>query len=126
MKGKYNHHGPLVGNEGTAFRVWAPERRRIELVLVDSDGREQRALPLSRDEAGYFSEHVANVSDGALYFYRIDDDPKKYPDPASNFQPQGVHGPSQVIDHRRFEWSDGDWPGVKMPGQLIYEFHIGA
>ena len=51
---------------------------------------------------------------------------KLYPDPASHFQPQGVHGPSQVIDHRRFAWSDDDWPGVKLPGQVIYELHIGT
>src|SRR6478609_494788 len=109
MKGKYNHHGPLVDDRGTAFRVWAPERKRIELVLVDSEGREQRSVSLHRDAAGYFSEHVADVAEGALYSYRIDDDPKTYPDPASNFQPQGVHGPSQVINHRRFAWTDRDW-----------------
>jgi maltooligosyltrehalose trehalohydrolase len=126
MKGKYNHHGPLVGETGTAFRVWAPERKRIDLVFVDSEGREKRTVPLSRDADGYFSGHVADVNEGTLYFYRIDDDAKKYPDPASNFQPQGVHGPSQVIDHRAFEWSDHDWPGVKMPGQVIYELHVGA
>ncbi len=126
MKGKYNHHGPLVDDRGTVFRVWAPERKRIELVLVDSEGREQRSVSLHRDAAGYFSEHVADVAEGALYSYRIDDDPKTYPDPASNFQPQGVHGPSQVINHRRFAWTDRDWAGVKMPGQVIYELHIGA
>src|SRR4051812_7288510 len=93
MTSKFSHHGPLVGNTGTAFRVWAPERKRIDLVLVGSDGRERRKVALSRDADGYFSEHVADVTEGALYFYRIGDDPKKYPDPASNFQPQGVHGP---------------------------------
>src|SRR5690242_46533 len=99
MKPKYSHHGPLVDDEGTTFRVWAPERKRIELVLVDANGREQRKLPLNRDADGYFSGHVAGIAEGALYFYRVDSDPKNYPDPASNSQPQGVHGPSQVIDH---------------------------
>lgn len=126
MKGKYKHCGPLVDDEGTAFRVWAPERKRIELVLIDSDGHGQRMLPLNRDADGYFSAHAAKVTADALYFYRIDNDAKNYPDPASNFQPLGVHGPSQVIDHRRFNWSVHDWPGVKMPGQVIYELHIGT
>src|SRR6476660_4624917 len=125
-KAKFNHHGPLIGESGTAFRVWAPERKRIELVLVDSDCREQQTVPLSRDADGYFSKHVEGVAAGALYYYRIDADSRNYPDPASNFQPQGVHGPSQVIDHRQFAWTDQNWPGVKMRGQIIYELHIGA
>jgi maltooligosyltrehalose trehalohydrolase len=125
-KAKHSHHGPLVDDTGTAFRVWAPEHKRIDVVLVDSNGNEQRKEPLSRDSEGYFSGHVADVTDGALYFYRIDGDSKNYPDPASNFQPQGVHGPSQVIDHRSFAWSDQNWPGVRMRGQVIYEMHIGA
>ena len=126
MKATYNHHGPLVDTAGTAFRVWAPERQRVELVLVDSGGRELQTVRLRRDSDGFFAEHIAGVSEGALYFYRIDDDPKNYPDPASNFQPRGVHGPSEVINHREFAWTDGSWPGVKIAGQVIYELHIGA
>ena len=126
LQGKYTHHGALVDEKGTTFRVWAPERQRIELVIVDSECREQRTLPLVRDSEGYYSAHAANVNAGALYFYRIDDDPRKYPDPASNFQPRGVHGPSQVVDHGQFAWSDQEWPGVKMRGQVIYELHIGT
>src|SRR6476661_9607487 len=126
MNSKRSHHGPLVDDIGTAFRVWAPERRRIDVVLVDPNGREQRKVPLSRGADGYFSEHLTDVGDGAFYFYQVDGDPRNYPDPASNFQPQGVHGPSQVIDHRRFAWSDHQWPGVQMRGQVIYEMHIGA
>src|SRR5215831_11953745 len=118
MKPKYSHHGPLVGDEGTAFRVWAPEHKRVDLVLVESDGRERQKLPLERGDDGYFTEHVVDVSEGALYFYQIDGSPRNFPDPASNYQPQGVHGPSQVIDHRHFDWTDCGWPGVKMKGQV--------
>ncbi len=123
---KQSHHGPVVNDEGTTFRVWAPDRRRIELVLIDSHGREERRLPLSREPDGYFSGHLADVADGALYFYQLDGDAKNFPDPASHFQPQGVHGPSQVVDHSRFPWTDDEWPGVKLLGQIIYELHIGA
>jgi maltooligosyltrehalose trehalohydrolase len=126
MKPKYSHHGPLVGDENTVFRVWAPEHKRIDLVLVDPNGRQRRKLPLERGDDGYFIEHVADAGAGTLYFYQIDGHPRNFPDPASNDQPQGVHGPSQVIDHRRFDWTDRQWPGVTIKGQVIYELHIGA
>lgn len=126
IKPKYNHHGPLLNEEGTTFRVWAPDHERIDLVLVESDGRERQKKPLERGEDGYFTAHVSDVGEGALYFYQIDGNAQKFPDPASNYQPQGVHGPSQVIDHRRFHWTDRKWPGVNIKGQVIYELHIGA
>jgi maltooligosyltrehalose trehalohydrolase len=95
-------------------------------VLVEPNGRPRREIELAPDGDGYFSVRLEDARDGDLYFYRLDDDSKLYPDPASHFQPQGVHGPSQVIDHRRFLWTDDDWPGPKLLGQVIYELHIGA
>jgi maltooligosyltrehalose trehalohydrolase len=61
-----------------------------------------------------------------LYWLKVDDESKRYPDPASRFQPQGVHGPSQVVDWRRYSWADEAWRGVKLPGQVLYELHVGA
>jgi maltooligosyltrehalose trehalohydrolase len=118
--------GATVVEQGVRFRVWAPERKSIELVLVGPAGREQRRIPLNCDEEGYFSTTVADARHGDLYFYQVDDEEKLYPDPASNFQPQGVHGPSQVFDHRRFEWTDDTWQGVRLKGQVVYELHIGT
>jgi maltooligosyltrehalose trehalohydrolase len=118
--------GATLRQDGAIFRVWAPERKKLHLVLVEPDGRERRKVRLQRDSQGVFFGEVGDVKHGALYFYQVDDDAKLYPDPASHFQPQGVHGPSQVIDHDRFPWSDVDWPGPPLLGQVIYELHIGT
>jgi maltooligosyltrehalose trehalohydrolase len=115
----------FTGDAG-CFRVWAPERKRVRLVFVEPNGRQRREIDLHRDPDGFFNAQVRDVRNGDLYLYRVDDDPKLYPDPASHFQPQGVHGPSQVVDHRRFRWSDDCWPGVTLLGQVLYELHIGT
>jgi maltooligosyltrehalose trehalohydrolase len=125
-KQERKHFGAALSDDGAVFHVWAPERREIHVVFVDSECCEQRRVRLRRDSDGFFSATVAEVEDGNLYFYQIDDDPKLYPDPASHFQPQGVHGPSQIVDHRRFDWADDDWPGPRLKGQVIYELHIGT
>jgi maltooligosyltrehalose trehalohydrolase len=115
-----------TNDRGVYFRVWAPTRKAVEVVLVTSDGREIRRQQLESAIDGFFSAQVADATHGNLYYYRFADDPKLYPDPASRFQPQGVHGPSQVIDPKRFAWSDGAWPGVELKGQVLYELHIGT
>lgn len=119
-------HGPTIGADGTTFRVWAPEHQSVDLVLVDSHGHGQRRIALTRDSCGYFGKDVDDITDGALYFYQLDGDAKNYPDPASHFQPQGVFGPSQLVDHRRFEWTDRNWQGVQLRGQVLYELHVGT
>jgi maltooligosyltrehalose trehalohydrolase len=108
------------------FRVWAPGRKRIQLVFVAPDGAELRTLDMRREEDGYFATTIREVQHNDLYFYRVDDDPKRYPDPASRFQPQGVLGPSQVVDRRRFDWADDVWAGPVLKGQVLYELHIGT
>jgi maltooligosyltrehalose trehalohydrolase len=118
--------GADVTDRGTHFRVWAPERKTIELVLVDPAGKELGRHRLEPRSDGYFSVLIAGTGHGSLYFFQFGDDPKKYPDSASRFQPQGVHGPSQVIDPSRFTWHDKDWPGVTLAGQVLYELHIGT
>src|SRR5687767_6824289 len=62
---------------------------------------------------------------GAQYLYRINGDEER-PDPASHFQPLGVHGPSAVVAHDEFAWSDGGWTGVPQEELVIYELHTGA
>jgi maltooligosyltrehalose trehalohydrolase len=118
--------GALFTDAGVQFRVWAPERKVVRLVLVEPSGRPRREIDLVQDSDGVFNTQLADVRDGDLYLYRLDDDPKLYPDPASHFQPQGVHGPSQVVDHRRFHWTDKSWRGAELLGQVIYELHVGA
>lgn len=118
--------GAHASNSLINFRVWAPEREMVRLVLVEPSGRVRREIPLPKDEEGFFNAALDDVRHGDLYLYRVEDDPKLYPDPASHYQPQGVHGPSQVIDHRRFRWTDDAWQGCELRGQVIYEMHVGA
>ncbi|HEX4415440.1 MAG TPA: malto-oligosyltrehalose trehalohydrolase, partial [Lacipirellulaceae bacterium] len=118
--------GATIADGGVHFRVWAPERNSVSLVLVDSDGRELRTTKLDRAGGGFLHTFMNAVGPNALYFYRLDDDSYKYPDPASHFQPHGVFGPSQVVDHSKFQWTDDNWRGVKLAGQVMYELHVGT
>jgi maltooligosyltrehalose trehalohydrolase len=106
---------------GVHFRVWAPARRRVEVVL-ETEGI---TVPLEPEGNGYFSGRVGQARVGSLYRYRLDGG-QPYPDPASRFQPEGPHGPSQVIDSDTFTWTDENWNGVSLPGQVLYEMHLGT
>jgi maltooligosyltrehalose trehalohydrolase len=68
---------------------------------------------------------VPDVEPGAAYVYRLGDSVER-PDPASHYQPDGVHGPSRVVNHRRFERSDVSWGGVPRDKMVIYEMHVGS
>jgi len=70
---------------------------------------------------GYFSGHVTGAGARFRYRFRLDDDETLYPDPASRFQPDGPHGPSEVIDPSGFRWTDSDWRGASLQGQVLYE-----
>ncbi len=104
---------------GAHFRVWAPRRRSVEVVL--EGGR----TPLSAEDGGFFSGTVREAGAGALYRYRLDEG-ESFPDPASRFQPEGPHGPSQVIDPAAYRWQDAGWKGLALPGQVLYEMHVGT
>ncbi|MGH9839675.1 MAG: malto-oligosyltrehalose trehalohydrolase [Blastocatellia bacterium] len=108
---------------GVHFRVWAPRRRNVEVVF---DGLENLNFALPAEAAGYFSGAAAKASAGARYRFRLDNDERLYPDPASRFQPEGPHGPSQVVAPRDFTWTDQKWSGVSLKGLVIYEMHIGT
>ncbi|HEX7019208.1 MAG TPA: alpha-amylase family glycosyl hydrolase, partial [Gemmatimonadaceae bacterium] len=118
--------GVEVSPAGTPHaRVWAPARRRVDVIVENPDGSPAAEISLERDGGGYFSGGLNGVNAGARYRYRLDGG-SRLPDPASRFQPDGPHGPSQIVDPRAFAWSDGDWPGVSRRGQVIYELHIGT
>ncbi|HEX9941616.1 MAG TPA: malto-oligosyltrehalose trehalohydrolase [Thermoanaerobaculia bacterium] len=116
--------GAEVGPEGVHFRVWAPKRQRVEVVF-EAPAEEEGPVELTREEGGYFSGFVEGAGAGALYKLRLDGG-DAFPDPASRFQPQGPHGPSQVIDPSTFRWTVQDWPAVSARGQVIYEMHVGT
>jgi maltooligosyltrehalose trehalohydrolase len=83
-------------------------------------------LELAAEKEGYFAGHVLQAKAGTRYRYRLDGGPDLYPDPASRFQPEGPHGPSQVIAPGRFPWTDSGWRGVPLEGQVLYEMHVGT
>jgi maltooligosyltrehalose trehalohydrolase len=106
----------------TSFHVWAPEHHSVDLVVGEHDIR-----PLRRDACGYWSGTFDDLPPGALYRYRLGgDDEKRFPDPASRFQPSGVHGPSQVVDPDAFAWTDGDWRAPSLADLVFYELHVGT
>jgi maltooligosyltrehalose trehalohydrolase len=106
---------------GVHARVWAPARRRVELVRDGSaDG-----TPLDPEGDGFFSGAVAALGPGDRYWFRLDGGPLR-PDPASRYQPDGPHGPSQVIDPDAFAWTDDGWAGLEREGQVLYEMHVGT
>jgi maltooligosyltrehalose trehalohydrolase len=104
---------------GVHFRVWAPRRKSVHVVMDRSD------TALSHEGNGYFSGTIPSAAAGTLYRYRLDGG-DAFPDPASRFQPEGPHGPSQVVDPGGFPWRDSAWRGVSRHGQVLYEMHIGT
>src|SRR4051812_611248 len=114
------------GDGTTHVRVWAPAVDRVAVVIHGGDGA--NAIDLGSEGDGYFSGTIA-ASPGARYQFRlgpVEDDERLYPDPASRFQPEGPHGPSEVVDPAAFAWTDVAWKGVTLPGQVVYELHIGT
>lgn len=124
-------------NSGVRFRVWAPDHLQMS-VLVERAAEPREAKTgqpppepetitrqLTRSHDGYFEGFVEGIGAGSLYRFQIDGS-QTAPDPASRFQPSGPHGPSQVIDPSSFEWTDLDWRGVPLHGQILYEMHIGT
>jgi maltooligosyltrehalose trehalohydrolase len=105
------------------WRVWAPRARRVDLVLIDHGRR--RSVPMAREEGGHFGHTEADVAEGQRYAYRLDNGPER-PDPASLWQPDGIHAPSAVLRPERFAWSGRPWPGVAHADLVLYELHVGT
>jgi maltooligosyltrehalose trehalohydrolase len=114
------HLGAAVRDDGVVFRVWAPQRRTVEVVV---DGR--RPLTMSRQADGTFEVTAPGLTAGARYQYRLDGE-RYRPDPASRFQPEGVHGPSVVVDAASYAWTDQGFRGHALADLVIYELHVGT
>lgn len=109
------------GSNRCAFRVWAPTTELVELHLT---GPDQRFLPLSKHADGYHRARLEEIAPGTDYQYRLDGQLER-PDPASRWQPHGVHGPSRVFDPE-FAWTDSSWVGLPLRNYVLYELHVGA
>lgn len=109
-----------IDQRGCRFSVWAPEKEKMSLHLVHDD----RLVPMEKDMDGYFTCTVAGIGAGARYFYRPEE--TDHPDPESHYQPLGMHGPSQVVDHDSYTWNDADWNNLPLQELIFYEVHIGT
>ncbi|MFP4121374.1 MAG: malto-oligosyltrehalose trehalohydrolase [Coleofasciculus sp.] len=109
-----------LGNGQCEFRVWAPFRDSVAVHILSP---QDQVIPLQKDESGYWQETV-KADPGTLYVYQLDGSLER-PDPASHYQPEGVHGSSQVVDHQ-FDWTDNSWQGIPLKDLIIYELHVGT
>ena len=115
--------GATVRDGRTHFRVWASKATTVEAVV--ESGRGPLTIPLVRGDSGIFSGESDRVQSGDRYRYRVDGG-DSFPDPASRYQPEGVHGPSEVVDPSRFAWTDQGWTGLDRDRMVIYELHLGS
>ena len=106
---------------GVHFRVWAPRCREVDLEI---EGLQPAALQPETD--GYFSLRSLLARTGMRYRFRLDQGEAALPDPASRFQPEGPHGPSEIVDPGDFAWTDGAWRGRTREQLVIYEMHVGT
>jgi len=113
----------LVEKDQVHFRVWAPRLQRLSVTILESASSRSEELQMVGD--GYFSGTITGIGEGARYLYRLEDGSER-PDPASRYQPEGVHGPSQVVDVMRYSWSDHGWKGIPLDAYIIYELHVGT
>jgi maltooligosyltrehalose trehalohydrolase len=109
--------GPRLAGGGVTFGLWAPGAREVVL-LLDAP----RAMP--RND-GWYELHVPEAGPGTRYSFRVDGE-LEIPDPASHFQPEDVHGPSEVIDHARYQWQAEDWKGLPWERAVFVESHVGT
>lgn len=118
---EFRHGAVSLGRDSTRFRVWAPDASQVELRITHPAGF---TAAMERRDAGYWEAVLENAPLGSRYFYRVDGGPDR-PDPASRFQPEGVHGPSEVVD-AAFDWQDQAWRGLPLDRCVFYELHAGA
>ena len=120
-----NAHLPLgatYSSHGNCdFLLWAPRAKKVDVHIL---GAEDRFCPMNSLPRGYFHARVERADPGTLYRYRLNREIER-PDPASRLQPQGVHGPSEVVEGR-FPWEDDSWRGVPLRDFVLYELHVGT
>jgi maltooligosyltrehalose trehalohydrolase len=103
------------------FLLWAPKADKLDVHIVYPRDRTLAMRPL---DGGYFSAVVDGIAPGARYRYSLNGQTER-PDPASRFQPQGVHGPSEVVA-TDFAWTDNGWAGIPLEQYVLYELHVGT
>jgi maltooligosyltrehalose trehalohydrolase len=117
--------GATVQPDGVGYTIWAPERHKAEVVVVDSQGGTLRTVALKKTADGYFSATDPDGRAGDLYTITVDDH-AELPDLASRFQPKGLMGPSMVVDPSAYQWQAKNWKRPAWRSQVVYELHIGT
>lgn len=118
--------GAIPHAGGVRFTLYAPAAERVEVILEDDNlENEHKAVPMRRSRPGYFEAFIEGLEAGAHYRLKLDGQ-NPLPDPASRFQPGGVHGPSEVVDPNIFVWRDDGWQGVPHKELVFYELHVGT
>lgn len=112
--------GAIYTTGESRFVVWAPFPKSVELLLCDQDNK----VSMKKDSDGYWEVSVKNVKPFSNYYYLINGNRRG--DPASNFQPESITGPSQIIDHSSFVWEDSGFNPIDIKDYIIYELHVGT
>src|ERR1700730_624474 len=117
---------PLGANrradEAWEFSVWAPGRQKVAVHLIGSPAR---FVSMTKDQCGYHQVLVSDIEPPSRYVYQLDD-LQEFPDPASRVQPDGVHGPSEIVDLSAFQWTDANWRAPSLEESIFYELHVGT
>ena len=111
-----------LGNGVCEFTLWSPLKEKAAVHLVSP---QDKLLPMTKQDLGYWYVKADNIEPGTLYYYRLEDGHDR-PDPASYSQPQGVHEASEVIDHSNSSWQDSQWAGISLEEMILYELHVGT
>jgi len=118
--------GASLNGEGCDFRLWAPSPAQVTLRLTSSATGRTRDVEMLRSDEGYFSVTIqAEARAGDRYFY-VAGKSRPLPDPVSRLLPEGVHGPTEIVDPARFTWTDHNWRGLPLSDYIIYELHTGT
>jgi maltooligosyltrehalose trehalohydrolase len=115
--------GAVPADHGARFSVWAPDATRVDVIFERENATVTR--PLSRRADGAFTRWEPHLATGTRYRFSLDGG-AALPDPASRWQPDGVHGASAYVDPNAFVWSDGEWNGIPREDLIIYELHVGT
>lgn len=111
-----------LGQDRCRFTFWHPSLEWVNVIV------NEHRVGMTKTDRGYWQAEIDPVKPGSLYTYEMDlgQGPEQRPDPASMSQPQGIHGPSAVVDHTSFTWTDTQWQPISLAEMVIYELHVGT
>ena len=115
--------GVIYENGRCSFTIWAPEKNEMWLQIIHPF---EKKVVMEKDDEGYFTALIDNVLPDLRYYYQPDREKDLYPDPASYYQPEGVHKASAVVDHNAYLWHDSGWHGLPLKELIFYELHVGT